>query len=57
MSETDISSSDDFAKFKTDLTSIHAEIARRGINGGTSSAPPSEIKAADFLRSKVPQKF
>ena len=56
MSETDISSSDDFAKFKTDLTSIHAEIARRGINGGTSSAPPSEIKAAEPVVALNPNK-
>ena len=56
MSETDISSTDDFAKFKTDLTSIHAEISRRGINGGTSSAPPSDIKAAEPVVALNPNK-
>ena len=47
MSDTDISSSDDFSKFKSDLTSIHAEIASRGINGGAKSEPSMEIKAAE----------
>tara|TARA_R110000823_G_scaffold110652_8_gene230696 strand:- start:1365 stop:2204 length:840 start_codon:yes stop_codon:yes gene_type:complete len=55
MSETDISSTDDFSKFKADLTSIHAEIAKRGINGGTTSTPPSDIKAAESLVALNPK--
>jgi hypothetical protein len=49
MSDTDISSSDDFSKFKSDLTSIHAEIAKRGINRGAKSESSMEIKAAEPL--------
>jgi hypothetical protein len=54
MAESDVTSADDFQKFKTDLTSIHAELGRRGLsNAGESKAAettaleaPTEVKQA-----------
>lgn len=45
MADSDIKSSEEFSKFKTDLTSIHSEISRRGLGGSESTAPPVVKKA------------
>jgi len=54
MAESDVQSAEDFQKFKADLTSIHTELGRRGLNkSGESKAAettlpsqPTEVKQA-----------
>ncbi|MDA8718420.1 hypothetical protein N9M17_00185 [bacterium] len=53
MADSDIKSAEEFSKFKTDLTSIHSEIARRGLGGETSSTEPPVVKQAQNTASPL----
>jgi len=47
MADSDIKSAEEFAKFKTDLSSIHTEIARRGLGNSEAPSAPPTVKQAE----------